>query len=291
MPRPDDSSLNRDDLRAVEKGAYGLLDRADAWHRFPVPIDDILAAANVQVAPTSAFEPAAILAFVRNRTASTALRVKKALSKVLGLYDPGAGVIHVDQSVVKTKQTFLKLHETAHHDLPTHRRSFALFQDCDKTLAPTIADQFEREANNYARLVLFKGPTFSRHAADYSLGIKVPLQLAKEFGSSAYAALREYVRTHERRCAAIILNPVEVSHGGRSASVRRVEMSPAWDALFDYPANIVSVTPSHQLWRVIPRNKMSAPTHLSVPDRNGDLTLCVAEAFRTPYNIFILIYV
>lgn len=291
MIRPDDSSLSRADLRAVEERARGLLDRADAWHRYPVPIDDILAAANVQVAPTSAFDPAALLAYVRSRAAGTVLRIKEAISKVLGLYDPGASVIHIDESVVQTKQTFLKLHETAHHDLPTHRRSFALFQDCDRTLDPTIADQFEREANNFARFVLFKGPTFASQAADHAVGIKVPMRLSKEFGASVYAALREYVRTNRHACAAVILNPLGSSpRQDMAASVRRVEVSPAWSSRFVYPANIRTVTPSHDLWRVIPRNRMTKPTPIFVPDRNGDRQVCQAEAFDSNYNILIFIY-
>ena len=51
MTKSDDSSLDPDDLRTVEERARQLLDRADAWDRYPVPTNDILAAAKVQVAP------------------------------------------------------------------------------------------------------------------------------------------------------------------------------------------------------------------------------------------------
>ena len=57
MAKPDDSSLTPDQLRAVEKRARQLLDRASVWQRFPTPIDDILAAAKLQVAPVSIFDP------------------------------------------------------------------------------------------------------------------------------------------------------------------------------------------------------------------------------------------
>ena len=291
MSRADDSSLSPADLQFVEKRAHELLDRADAWHTFPVPIDDILAAANVRVAPTSAFDPKAIAAYIRDRTAGAAISIKKAISKVLGLYDPSTSVIHVDESVVKPKQTFLKLHETAHHDLPIHRRSFGLFQDCDRTLAPEIADQFEREANNFARFVLFKGPTFAHQAADDPIGIKTPMKLAKEFGSSIYAALREYVRTSDRPCAAIILNPLAPASGeGREATVRRVEVSRTWATQFAHPSN-KPITPRHPLWSTIPiGRKMTAPTSVFLRDRNGQPQMCLAEAFATPYNTFILLY-
>lgn len=293
MALPDDSSLSVADLRTVEARARHLLDRADAWDQFPVPIDELLAAANVRVAATSAFDPAAILAYIHDRTAGAALHIKNAISKVLGLYDPGASVIHVDETVVHTKQTFLKLHETAHHDLPVHRRSFGLFQDCDKTLAPAVADQFEREANNYARFVLFKGSAFAERAADHPLAITTPMRLARDFGSSVYAALREYVRTNRLPCMAVILNPMETASDGRVvASIRRVEASPAWVSRFGHPVSKHAISPRHPLWSAVPiGRKMTPPTPLSLHDQNGDPQACLAEAFDTTHNILILVYV
>jgi hypothetical protein len=52
MTKPDDSGLAPDALRAVEDRARNLLDRSAAWNRFPTPIEDILQAARLQVAPT-----------------------------------------------------------------------------------------------------------------------------------------------------------------------------------------------------------------------------------------------
>lgn len=293
MALPDDSSLGLADLRTVEARARHLLDRADAWDRFPVPIDELLAAANVRVATIGAFDPAALVAYIRGRTAEVALHIKSAISKVLGIYDVGASVIHVDESVVQPKQTFLKLHETAHHDLPVHRRSFGLFQDCDQTLAPEVADQFEREANNYARFVLFKGSTFADRAVDYPLAIRTPIRLAKEFGASVYAGLREYVRTNRLPCMAVILNSLEAaSDGHMAASIRRVEASPAWLSRFGLPTSNHPISPRHLLWPAVPvGRKMTSPTPLSLPDKNGDPQVCLAEALDTTYNILILVYV
>ena len=68
--RPDNTlgvAILPEDLRAVEEQAHRLLDRADAWDRYPVPVDDILSAAKVRLAPTSAFDPAAIVSYLRLR--------------------------------------------------------------------------------------------------------------------------------------------------------------------------------------------------------------------------------
>jgi Zn-dependent peptidase ImmA (M78 family) len=161
VTRPDDSTLNPDDLRAVEDRARKLLERAEAWGTFPTPIGNILASAEIQVAPTSVFGAARILSYIRNKGSDVAHRLKSALSKVFGLYDANSRIIHIDDSVVESKQNFLKLHETGHHELPTHRKLFSWFQECEKTLAPEIADQFEREANNFARFALFQEAAYA----------------------------------------------------------------------------------------------------------------------------------
>ena len=87
MTRPDDSTPDPEDLRAVEEQAHRLLDHADAWHRYPVPVDDILFAARVRLAPTSAFEDAAIVSYIKGKASDTGARIKSAISKVFGLYD------------------------------------------------------------------------------------------------------------------------------------------------------------------------------------------------------------
>lgn len=291
MTRPDDSTLDPEDLRAVEEQAHRLLDRADAWDRYPVPVNDILFAAKVRVAPNSAFDPAAIVSYIKGKAADTSARIKSAISKVFGLYDAAEAVIHIDNTVVEAKQTFLKLHETGHHDMPWHRKMFRFFQDCKKTLAPDVADQFEREANNFARFLLFKGSTFAERAADCPFEIKTPITLARKFGASAYAAAREFARTNPRACVVFVLDPLENDEGfGFRAPVRRIQPSPAFLARFGHPA-VKAITPDHLLWPVIPiRRRMTRPVSLTITDLNGQQHECLAEAFDTTYNILILLY-
>jgi hypothetical protein len=223
VTKADDSSLEPEDLRAVEERARQLLDRASAWDRFPVPLEDILAAANVRVAQTSLFDPVAVMEYLAGKAIQTATIVKSALGKLFGLYDSAETLIHIDDSAIKSKskKTFLTLHETAHHDLPVHKRMFRFFQDCDQNLDPEIADQFEREANNFARFALFKGDTYARYAADCKFDIKTPITLAKKFGASNYASAREFARTNHRACVVYILEPIEFVQGhGAQASHR-----------------------------------------------------------------------
>lgn len=298
MTRPDDSTLTADDLRIIEKRARDILNRASAWDRFPSPIEDILAAARLKVATHSIFDLKNIMAFLEKKALSagrfvksTGRKIKSAISKVLGLYDADVYEIHIDKTVNTAKQTFLTLHETGHHELPTHRELYRLFQDCEKTLAPETADQFDREANNFARFVLFQDDRFAKMAADCEFGIKTPLRLKSKFGASVYASVREYARTNHRACIAFALEPIEFVQGsGAKADVRRIEPSPAFKKRFPLPTE-TEITLDHALGPALPiYNKMTKPHSLSIVDLNGTAHECLAEGFKTPYNVFILLY-
>jgi Zn-dependent peptidase ImmA (M78 family) len=290
MVKPDDSSLDPSAQRAVEERARKILDRAAGWGRFPTPVEDIVKAAKLRVAPSSAFDARAVLAYVQSKAGGTARAIKSALSKVFGLYDAEEALIHIDDSVHEAKQNFLKLHETGHHEIPTHRKLFRLFQDCDKTLAPEIADRFEREANGFARFVLFQGDTYQKEAADCPLELKTPLRLARRFGASAYASVREFVRTHHKACIVYVLEPIELIPGSPArAQVRRIETSPTFRKQFPMPTDAV-IDMSHALGKLLPiGRRMTRPTTLVAIDRNGVHHECVGEAFSTPHNVFLLV--
>lgn len=292
MTKSDDSSLDPDQLRAVEERARALLNRAEAWGRYPTPLEDILAAAKVKVAPKSIFDLQAVAAYLRDKAAEKAHQLKSAISKILGLYDPHDVLIHIDNTVTKSKQTFLTLHEMGHHELPAHRKTFKLFEDCNDTLAPEIADLFEREANNFARFALFQGDAFASHACDLPLDLKSPRTLAAKFGASQYAAAREFARTNHRACVVYVLNPVEYVQGdGFRAAVRRIEASPLFKQKFGMPNDAV-ITPDHFLGPIVPlhNKRMSRPRAVYIRDLNDDAHECVAEAFNTTHNIIILLF-
>ncbi|WP_005034587.1 ImmA/IrrE family metallo-endopeptidase [Holophaga foetida] len=292
MVRPNDSHLDPDELRAVEKRAQALLNRASAWNRFPTPVDDILSAANLTVAPSSLFDPIQLFSFLQHKAAEAKVRLTSAVKKILGLYDSSENLIHIDDTVVKTKQSFLKLHETGHHEIPYHKKLFTIFQDSETTLSPDVANLFEREANNFARFILFQGDTFSRMAADAEVGIKAPMALAKKFGASVYASTREYARTHPQPCLVYILDPVELGPGCDShAVVRRLQASPSFAYQFAMPAE-TEINIAHPLWSVIPLDarKMTSPRSFQIRDKNGSQHECLAEAFKTPFNILILVH-
>jgi hypothetical protein len=65
--------------------------------------------------------------------------LKRAISKVLGLFDAQSKLIFIDQSVPPSKQTFLKLHETGHAALPWQNSMYTVIEDCKQTIAPDIS--------------------------------------------------------------------------------------------------------------------------------------------------------
>ena len=291
MMRPDDSSLNPDQMGAVEERASGLLHRAAGWNRFPTPVPDILEAAHVKLAPVGAFDPLRIMDYMLTRAERATTALKTALSKVFGIYDADEELIHIDPTVNTSKQNFLKLHEVGHHQLPWHKKLFRIFQDCNKTLSPETADLFEREANNFARFVLFQGDVFGRLAADHALEIRSPMKLAKKFGASIYASCREFARTNHRPCLVYVLEPIEYcGESGPRAAVRRIEVSPSFEFQFGKPVDTV-ITLDHHIGQVLPvGRRMTKAMCVSIKDRNGDSHECLMEAFDTTFNILILLY-
>ncbi len=291
MVKSDDSSLDPEGVRAVQIAARRALDRASAWGVLPTPTPIILEAASLKVAPASAFDLGRVTAYLMGKAEQAATALKSAIAKVFGIYDAGEQLIHIDHDVHASKQNFLKLHEAGHHELPTHRKLFRIFQDCEKTLDPETADRFEREANNFARFVLFQGDGYRTMAQDYKFEMKTPLTLAKKFGASIYASCREYVRSHDRACVVYVLEPVtHCERTGASAEVRRIEASPLFQHQFGMPTEQV-ITLDHSLGRALPiGRKMTRPTTVSITDRNGQAHECVAEAFDTTFNILLLVY-
>jgi len=291
VAKADDSNIDPEALRAVHIAARHALDRASAWGVYPTPTPVILKAANLRIAPASAFDPLRLMEYLVGKAEAAAGALKSAISKVFGIFDAGEDTIHIDDTVSASKQNFLKLHEVGHHELPTHRKLFRFFQDCEKTLDPETSDLFEREANNFARFVLFQGNGYAALARDCKLEIKTPIKLAKKFGSSVYASCREFARTHSRPCVVYVLEPIIYCKGaGARAEVRRIEASPSFLEQFGRPSEQV-ITLDHSLGRVLPiGRKMTRPTTVSITDRNGQAHECVAEAFDTTFNVLILVY-
>lgn len=264
-----------------------LLERADAWGVVPVPIDDLLSAAKLKVAPTSLFDPRAIAAYAIAQGKRAADIVKRALGKILGILDAHEEVIHIDDTVLETRQRFLKLHEMGHFELPHQRKIFRFFEDSKEELEPSIADKFEREANNFARYAIFNGNAYADRAADLPLAFSSVKKMQRGFNVSLYAGLREYARTHRHVCIAMAIEtPTLCPQNGWSAEIRRTETSLAFEQRFGRP-QLTAITRTHPLWALVPFGKVTRPTTVRLTDLDGEQHEFIGEALDTTYNILI----
>lgn len=287
--RLDDRSLSRQELERVESAATALLHRADAWGVVPLPVDDILSAAKLHVAPYSIFDPRAIAAFAISQGRKAADVVKRAIGKIFGILDTHAEVIHIDDSVVEGRQRFLKLHETGHFQLPHQKKVFRFFEESDSELDPSVADLFEREANNFARFAIFNGDSFTKDAASMPLSFGSVKKIHKQYQVSLYAGLREYARTHRHCCIALAIEkPVRCAENGFRAEIRRVETSLSFEKLFG-PPTALEITKRHVLGPLVPFGKVTKPTTVRLTDLNGDVHEFIGEALDTTFNILIFV--
>ena len=288
MTKPDDSSLPPNRLKTISKEARRVLKDAEAFGIYPTPVSRIMDCAKVVLDPDDIFDDSLVRQF-RRRFKKT---LKRALSKVCGIFDAAAKIIYIDRTLMGVKQTFLKLHETAHAFLPWQRKLYAAIEDCEQTIDSQLADEFDREANAFASEVLFQCDVFTKEASDLEFGIRVPLSLSKKYGASIYSTVRRYVRIHHRTCAVLILNMPEIADGyGFICTLRRVEVSLSFDQQFKSLIWPDKFTPDDPIGNVIPlgKRRMSRPQTILLSDSNGDTHEFIAEAFTQTYQVFILI--
>lgn len=287
--KADDYSLEVQKRQLIRKHAETALRNADALGSVPTPIEKVLEAAEVVVAEEPVLEEP-FLATLRKR-AGNALR--RAFTKVLGVLDATARIIYLDRTVHVVKQTFLKLHETAHAVLPWQREIFVVAEECNMTLDADTAELFEREANVFASEVLFQLDAFSEEANDDAVGILVPVRLAKRYKASIYSSVRRYVTGSPRACMVLVLEPPEACPvRGYMARFRRTVVSDEFRRVVGELRWPEQFGPDDEIGALVPINgrKMSRPREISLRDLNDVRHRCLAEAFTQGHQVFILIH-
>lgn len=292
MRKQDDCSLTAQERAKIRSEAERALARAEAIGRFPTPVADIIRAAGLREEAEAILDES-YLSRLRHKAKAAGALLKSALKKVIGVIDIGARIIAVDQTIKVVRQTFVRLHETAHGLLTWQRQMYAVVEEDESTISPEIADLFDREANAFASEVLFQRTGFTLEAQQEAFGLKVPLKLGRKYGASAYAAIRRYVSENSRTCVVLVLDPPEPVEGdGFRCNLRRVVTSVQYAQRFsdDWPEYF---TPDDRIGAMVPvgGRKMTGHRALELIDVNGGHHECIAEAFTQGFQVFILIHV
>jgi len=292
LQRPDDSTLTHEALLTVEREADRLLLEAAAYGRFPTPTEDLLAAAKLVVVDDQVLDEALLARFLKKARATMAT-LKSALSKVLGLFEPHERLVVIDRDTPAPRIPFVKLHEAGHGVLPHQSKMYRLMQDCEQHLDPDTADLFEREANVFASEALFQGTSFASEAHDSAISVKVPIRLARKYGSSNYAAFRRYITTNPRTCCLVVLDSKSLkldTEGNFTIQLRRVVAAKSFSARYDCEVIFRDIDHKHALGPIVPiGRKMTRAREVRLLDRNGDERICTAEAFDTTHQVFIVV--
>jgi hypothetical protein len=289
MSRPDDCSLTPGQRARVRREAERALREASAFGLLPTPVERIMAVANVEEATEDVLNPG----FLERMRAKAGNALRRALSKVVGLFHASSGLVFLDQTLLAVKKQFVRLHEAAHAFLPWQRPMYAVVEDGENSLHPDAADEFDREANVFASEVLFQLDTFRDMAEGERFGIFTPVRLAKSFGASLYSSIRQYVSKNHRVCAVVVLNmPEFVGGDGFRATLRRSIQSDAFTETFGRYGWKDYYTPDDEIGSFIPigKRRASGKRSLSLVDRNGTRHECIAESFTQKHQVFVLIH-
>ena len=129
--RPDDCSVDEGVLGEIQQHVERALKDSGASGVLPTPVDRIVAAAKLSVDKEVSLDDGFFSKLYR-----AGATIRRAVSKVLGLLDVKARRIYLDHTVHKTRQAFVTLHETGHHELPWQRDTYAFLED---TKNPSIS--------------------------------------------------------------------------------------------------------------------------------------------------------
>lgn len=267
-----------------------LLRAADAYDRFPTPVGDIVAAAELS-------EPEQSL-LADQVFASAPRHIREAVApfrrKIRALLDRKAREIHLDPTIDHNGQrAFKRLHEVTHDACPWQQQ--LAYADDDLTLSSATRLLFEREANQGAAELLFQRDRFRDIAADYAIGTAPVVELAETFGSSLHATFRRYVETHRAPLAGLVLEVSPCSRDPLSFRRKEAPQSPGWTTRFgsasNWPATLSS--PPYDFLPLAERAPFSLQpprATLTWPAGKGD-TKIRAEVMSNSYRLFVLLWV
>lgn len=269
--------------KSIDKRVDRLLRAADAYGRFPTPVDDIVAAAKLTLVDDLVLDDSKIA------KAPLYLRslLRSAKQKIQGLVDRRERVVHISPDIEhEAKRRFVKLHETTHDILP-HQQDL-VYADTHETLSLATKRLFEREANQGAAELLFQRKHFMHDANDHEIGMATVWLLAERYGSSFHAALRRYAECHDAAVAAIVFNPTPVALTPKTWKREEAMATRAWQDRFGsmkWPFRMDTVTHPFVAALDFPLSE------IAMVDLTGDKVTVRIETQSNGYKRFALVWI
>lgn len=274
----------------IGEATHRLLLRADAYGRWPTPVDDIVAAADL-VEPRHSMLSDLVL---EQAPAHLRRAIRKLRGKVRALLDRKEREIHIDPAARTAGHiAYLKLHEVT-HDICDWQKEPG-YADDDGNLSPAVRKIFERQANCGAAELLFQRSQFTGMARDYAIGMAAVLDLSQTVGASTHATMRRFAECHDVAVAGVVmeLSPCSVSPLG----YRRQEVvrSRAWQQRFGdacWP-RVLYRQPYAFIATASRARAMGVPvrSQFTLPDLNNQPVQLYAEVFCNYYRLLTLIWV
>jgi IrrE N-terminal-like domain len=264
-----------------------LLRRADAPGRWPTPIDDIVAASELEEVEESPFSLATMKRAPKRLRKAVALINSR---KIRAILDRRERTVHVDPAIENQgRRSFLRLHEVG-HDLLPWQRELAYAED-DGTLSPYCKRLGEQEANQTAAELLFQGDRFRSMAAEYRIGIAAVGELAEEVGSSMRATLRRYSESHRGAVCGIVLQRSPSAVDPITYRRHEVCQSRAWTKRFGSSWPRLLSRDAFPFLAAIDDPLVGHSPELSWPDLDSQAVRIMTEVSCSRYGILLLLWV
>jgi hypothetical protein len=250
----------------IEQCTDALLKAANAYGRYPTPVDDIVAARGLQESPDFTIDEG-ILAAMPQKARDL---VRRAARGLRGALDRRERIVHISENITHEGQKrFVKLHEASHD-----------------TLSRTTKILFEKEANQGAAELLFQRGGFAHDAKSLAIGTAAVVYLSQRYGSSLHAAFRRFAETHNEAVQVIRLSPCPNGDGSytRYEQVRSVKWSQRFGTSALYPRRLHPA--HHPFLAAIDHALDEAP----LLDRNGLRVDVQIETLNTGYGLFVLLW-
>lgn len=288
--RPDDSSLEINELNNVRIYARNLLKKSDAFGQLPTPVDHIVESANLRINKNISLDHNQnIVHRYTEKLRKSARPLIAGIKKTLGLIHIPSNEIVLDQSLHESKKSFLKLHETGHGYLPHQREMFEIIEDGEMEISPDIEDLFEKEANNFAAEVLFQIDTYEKVAADYLVSIRTPMELARKFGSSIYASMRRYVQTHYYPLALAIYNKTSKVDKTCYQLRRAPQYSDSFIKKFGLYKFPTETSLTDDLGSLLGKSRLQTNNKIVIKNLRKEYYLADLQIFNNSYQIFVIL--